>query len=304
MQDRIPVVMIAGDGRSGSTVLGRLLGQIDGWFFVGETWGLRHAGIEGQHLCGCGEKLPACPVWGPVIQEVFEGRGDIDPALLFDMSTVPLKNRHLILRDEAAVRAAIDGHPEWMESLRRTITALARISGARVIVDSSKHASYIRFLAATGLVDLHIVHLVRDGRAVTWSWAHRIREDYLAPRTPLRAALDWSRINLAVERQWGFRGPASLFVRYEDFVAEPAAVLSRIAAWAGEADPDLPFLDGNMADLAPHHAFFANPGRHRMGPTPLRADDEWRRKMSWRERRMVEALTWPFLLRYGYPLFA
>jgi hypothetical protein len=36
------------------------------------------------------------------------------------------------------------------------------------------------------------------------------------------------------------------------------------------------------------------------GEVKLRLDDEWRRKMPPASRMIVSAMTWPFLLRYGY----
>jgi hypothetical protein len=45
---------------------------------------------------------------------------------------------------------------------------------------------------------------------------------------------------------------------------------------------------------------FGNPVRFRDGPVTLRLDDQWRREMSWRDRAVVNALTGPLRLGYGY----
>jgi hypothetical protein len=38
----------------------------------------------------------------------------------------------------------------------------------------------------------------------------------------------------------------------------------------------------------------------RSGPVELRYDGEWAARQSRRDRRVVTALTWPLLARYGY----
>lgn len=47
--------------------------------------------------------------------------------------------------------------------------AIRRVTGARVVVDSSKNASYARILADTPGIRLRILHLVRDSRGVAYS---------------------------------------------------------------------------------------------------------------------------------------
>jgi hypothetical protein len=64
------VLFIIGMGRSGSTVLEMLLGNIPGYFSVGETrffWEY----VQHEHdLCGCGQQFHACEYWGPNIKAI------------------------------------------------------------------------------------------------------------------------------------------------------------------------------------------------------------------------------------------
>src|SRR4028119_1802817 len=55
--------------------------------------------------------------------------------------------------------------------LERLYRAIQRVSGAGVIVDSSKRFSYAVLLSLLPFGDLRVVHLVRDSRAVAYSWA-------------------------------------------------------------------------------------------------------------------------------------
>jgi len=48
------IILIAGHSRSGSTLLDRLLGEMDGFVTVGELRCLWIRGLREDQLCGCG----------------------------------------------------------------------------------------------------------------------------------------------------------------------------------------------------------------------------------------------------------
>src|SRR5579872_5725970 len=64
----LTVIYIAGDGRSGSTLLDRLIGACDGAFSCGELANLLNAVQSGEELCACGERAPACRFWAEVMR--------------------------------------------------------------------------------------------------------------------------------------------------------------------------------------------------------------------------------------------
>src|SRR5207247_10956416 len=92
-----------------------------------------------------------------------------------------------------------------------------------------------------------------------------------------------------------------LRIRYEDFVADPRGVLTRILDLAQvEGSPDLSFIGDGEVTLSPNHTVDCNPVRFSTGTLRLRVDDEWRRKMSRGHRLLVTTLTSPMLRSYGY----
>ena len=67
-----PVVLyIAGPGRSGSTLLDLVLGQVDGVVSIGELRNLWYAGFHGAWPCGCGKPVTECPFWSAVLARAF-----------------------------------------------------------------------------------------------------------------------------------------------------------------------------------------------------------------------------------------
>ena len=56
----VRVLFIGGLGRSGSTLLDRMLGQLDGVWSVGELVHIWQRGLQENNLCGCGRRFRDC----------------------------------------------------------------------------------------------------------------------------------------------------------------------------------------------------------------------------------------------------
>ena len=98
------------------------------------------------------------------------------------------------------------------------------------------------------------------------------------------------------------RSVPNLRVRYESFVRDPRAVLTAIADHMGVAlAPDaLSFVTAEKIELGVDHTAAGNPMRFKTGTLPLRVDEAWREHLAPRDRRVVTAIAWPLLRRYGY----
>ena len=67
------VLYIGGMGRSGSTLLAYLLGQLQGYVVAGELKFIWQNGIRDNELCGCGAPFRECAFWqgvGEVVSAV------------------------------------------------------------------------------------------------------------------------------------------------------------------------------------------------------------------------------------------
>src|SRR5262249_24091058 len=152
-------------------------------------------------------------------------------------------------------------------------------------------------------LDLRVIHVIRDSRAVAYSWTKRVsRPDstsaatYMTTYSPARAAGHWNVQNQALQLL-ARTGTPTLRGRYEDLVSAPAATLSRIAAFAGlpAGASELSFLGsdqgGRWADLRAAHTASGNPMRFLTGRIAIRGDERWRAAMPPSQRRTVTALT-------------
>lgn len=307
------VIYIAGTGRSGSTLLASLLGEVDGVFSAGEVRYLWQRGLAESRLCGCGVPVRECPIWSRVLAESGHldspepGRGVV--SLL--KRTGRIRNLPAILAgslrpelDPARSKSAAPGRA----ALGDVYAAIAHVTGCRVIVDSSKLPAYANVLSATPGVDLRVVHLIRDPRGAAHSWASRKPLPDGAARThmeqigPVKSAVLWDVWNLAGGLLFG--GPPDRYVRirYEDFMVDPQASLRLILAMVGKEDAPMPFVAGDQAVMTPNHSVAGNPDRLKNGVIRIRQDDRWRTSMARRDQRLVGMLTLPLLLHYGYTL--
>jgi hypothetical protein len=252
--------------------------------------------------------VPDCPVWGAVLAEAFGGADQVDAERLATATSRRLRPGSvpgLLLGRRGRREGVRDG---YQAALSRLYQAVARQTGCRVIVDSSKSPVYARLVAAIPGVEVAVVHLVRDPRATAWSFLRKKRlpdfgDDRLMQRQhPLVSARRWSLWQATTELLWRRRDRRYLRLRYEDFIGDPQAAILRIAALADEAPAALPFSGPATVRLAATHSVSGNPNRFGTGEVELRADEEWRRGMRGLDRGMVTALTWPLLLRYRYPL--
>jgi sulfotransferase family protein len=307
----VTVLYIGGLGRSGSTLVERLAGQLPGACAVGEIVHLWQRGITEGERCGCGAAFGQCPFWQRAGKTAFGGWHELDVGRFAALRAQVDRNRFI---PRLAARPAWVGPDpalaEYLSYYARLYAAVAEVSGAGLVIDSSKHPSLAHCLRWAPGVDLRVVHLVRDSRAVAYSWGRQVRrpdtdrESYMTRYSPAVAAVQWNGQNAAFYLLARLGCPV-MRLKYEDFVAAPRAALDRIAAFAGlPAGSGFAFLGtgagGWSAELELGHSVSGNPMRFATGKVAISRDERWRADMPAGQRRAVTALTLPLLAGYGY----
>lgn len=311
MSDRIKVVFIAGSGRSGSTLLGNLLGQIDGWADVGELHHIWDRELIEKQVCGCGQQIRDCTFWNPIIHDLSEKSGAVDPSRMIQLRETLFRSRHLLLpaflQFGGRNREALE---EYLSGLRQLYRSIRDVSGATVIVDSSKIPMQAYCLGLIDDIELHILHLVRDPRAVAYSWSVRKKKQLDALGQPqtleiklLKTTLIWTAWNYIIGKKTRTTASSYQLVRYEDFVRNPDDTIRRIRDTVGDHDAALPSIVEESVELVPTHTFSGNPGRFKTGPTAIHEDDEWRRRLPVWTKILVSCLSLKGLIDYGYEFF-
>lgn len=318
------LIYIIGSGRSGSTLVADALGATDCARHIGESRGIfDFRDEEGVLRCGCGAEFAECPFWGPVLRRAWSD----------DPSTV-LMNRSLEGRAPKSWQIALFNlgktlglslrHPAG-QSVRESSALLASAIGAinyahpdvRVIVESSKSGPIGWLLREHLNLPLLLVHVVRDPRAVVFSWTRRpiplfdtsSRRLVLGKRTVLDAILYWIRSN-AGSLLASLYGIPYIRVRYEDFARRPLETIRQIAEKARQSGIPCSIGDATAQSLSSRRILLSD--RHLIGGNPkvrkerlsldVSMDTDWAHQMPASAFLVTTVVLLPALLLLGYPL--
>ncbi len=300
----IDVIYVAGVGRSGSTVLDRVLGTLDGVVSFNEIYRFFLEGHVENALCACGERFSTCDFWTKVFARTV---GDETQARhLMDLQRRIDHSRHFLRllrrRHSGKFATEVAEYRAWLGQLYFT---LAELAGTRILVDSSKVPTRALLLAGIPGIRVHVIHLVRDVRAVVHAWQKEKFNPACGRALPTystaRTVSYWCARNV-LAGLLGSRMPCTR-LRYEDFTRSPRQTLREVV---NVIEPlrgkELPFLDDDRIELHSLHTIGGNPDRFTSGATRIRADARWMEALPAGSRRLATAIATPLLLRYGYPL--
>jgi hypothetical protein len=209
------VIYVMGAGRSGSTLLGVVLGNCENVFDAGEleTW-LRRSAIPNF---GDTERVR---FWDRV-------RGEVDGAGLFgDRAWLCLEHSLALfrVRDWRARRRLRERYLRVAEDLYR---AIARAAGSTHVVDTSHYPLRARELQKLAGIDLYLLYLVRNPQDVVESFN---RQD-VDQRWKSPAATNlylWLTHILSVTVFLRHRRDRRLLLSYEDFITDPESTLRSV----------------------------------------------------------------------------
>jgi len=307
MSQRLKVVYISGAGRSGTTLIDNVLGQVPRIFSAGEMRFIWDRNVRDDRICGCGESFSRCPVWSQIMAHAFGAHPpDGSMVVRWRESAVRLRSAPFASSSCLARRTRARS-ANFLTTLERLYHATAEVTGSRVVVDSSKYPDYGYLLSLIDSLDVRVVHVIRDPRAV----AHSLTRSKMERRTqqtvqamdrvsPYRSAVDWALWAVLAEHYGRQARPSALRLRYEDFVARPTESIERIARHADIGLPALDFIHEGWVRMGANHTVGGNPGRHTTGRVTLTLDEDWRARMRPLHRRVVTTATTPWRLAYGY----
>jgi hypothetical protein len=260
------LIYIGGYGRSGSTLLERLLTADANVVACGEV-GRHLQRLKSAKTCSCGRRMKLCPVWSPF-------------------------------------RHKRDSLKDW-DHRRLALAMLNHLSpNFSVMVDSSKTAwgsALMPFRSRRDLGDdFLLVHLVRDPRGVCWSTIRTLRRRKKGGRELgrcLRTIFGWMFANLACEAFGLIHPNHYLWLRYEDMVGAPQNVLAPVFGKVALKPSSLE----SLAKYDNRHQLHGNRMRFKaVSLADLKEDIAWKSKMPLAYRRLTLLLSWPLNARYGY----
>jgi hypothetical protein len=326
-QTGIDYVYILGASHSGSTLLAMLLNAHPDVTTVGETAPGRMGDVD-TYRCSCGKRIKECRFWKRITVRMRSrhpgfslddfGTRFAYPANHVIDRLVRCEHRGALL--ERLRDATLRLCPCWRASQREIMTRchdLARAvlaeSGGRVLVDSSKLAHRLKFLLRSCELNIKVIHLVRDGRAVALTY---MRQDEFAdsnepglrrggrgmaaqatadPLPMARAAHEWRRCLEAAEHVLaGLDRSRWIRVHYEELCSDLQGTLRRIHDFLG-------------TDHARAAACFRDAESHVIGngmrldtTRAVVLDERWKSVLKADELQVFDRIAGRMNNRYGY----
>lgn len=306
-ESKIKIVFIGGAGRSGTTLLDRILGQVNGFFSLGEVYHIWERSFVENQLCGCGKPFKECEFWQAVAEEAFGGFDQVDAQQILKLQRSVARIRYTpqLLFPKLRSQRFSSLLEQYIEILGRLYEAIAKISGCEVLIDSSKAPPHAFVLSQIPNIDLSVIHLVRDPRAVVYSWQRKKRrpeiywkEEYMPRPSILKAIAEWTLSNWLIDLLQNKVSSYTL-VRYEALAERPKTVVGKILERSDINFSDLNFfIDDHRLKLKTDHTVSGNPIRFKQGEIEIRPDREWIEKMSSSKKWLVGTLTYPLFIRY------
>lgn len=319
------LVYLLAASHSGSTLTAMLLGAHPRVCTVGELkW--TSMGDVHQYRCSCGDLIMQCGFWRDISAGMAE-RGfqfDISDARN-DVRSIATDYERKLLRPlhrgpvlEALRDTLLALSPGWSTRLRQhqlrsraLIDTVLQRAGKDVIVDSSKIGLRLKYLLRVPDLDVRVIRVVRDGRAVALTYTDPANfADAVNPAlkgggsgasrdhqrlSMERAAREWRRSNEEMDAVLKQVDPSRwTVVRYEELCADPRATLRRLHAFIG-VDPDLGTLDFRSTE---HHV--VGNGMRLDTATEVRLDDRWRTALGSNELQTFASVAGPLNQRLGY----
>lgn len=223
------IIYIGGYGRSGSTLLDIILGDIIP--NTGELASLPSLSLEDKVHCTCGNSFNECAVWSKVLQNYQAN----DLRRLYKLFKSRCRFTSLFL-------TFIIGNDKKTEQARNAFRSfydkIFSAYNTNSIVESSKTTAYCHarpvYLKLVCGYNVKLIHLVRDPRDVYKSRKKcknvlNIKEPTTISFVWIRTVLSWFISNLAALQGKIFLGTDNyLLIRYEDLVADPEARIREI----------------------------------------------------------------------------
>jgi hypothetical protein len=298
---KVKLVFIVGSARSGSTILDNTLAQIKGFSTVGEVSFVWGRGVRKNRFCGCGRRFNKCKFWRRVFRKAY-GKVEKPESKVMEeiLKTISRYKIPIILKKKTPKIA-------WAISyLDRLYSSISEVENCDVIIDSSKWPSHGVLLSQLPSIELYVINIVRDPRAVAYSWLRKKKYEpfnksnlYIKRQNVLKGTFEWIVWNAVCELLKGKMGNNYLFLRYEDFVEDPFDSVKKILKLVGEESKGVP-LKNRTVNLGKNHSISGNPVRFKRGEVEIKLDDEWKYKLKKIDKFIVTVFTLPFIYYYGY----
>jgi hypothetical protein len=309
------LLYIGSTGYSGSTLLESILGTNSAFVNVGEicklaTW----------TLCTCDLHTHECSFWQEVLKRLRERTSNPQTELKewhiqrgrAPKGVLPFNLHDLFIiaggPSSVGLASLLSGEVrEFHQACKRALElyeVIAEVSGAQVVIDSSKDPVLLKHFYATDPARYKMIHLVRDPKATCYSFFKNFARDgvtYPSEKTGRAPTLEetarfWVNRNKKLEASyWTVPAHQRLLLKYEDLCLKPTETARVLSDFIGR-EISIP----EEIALKEQHAISGNPMRLSQNVIKVKLNEDWDSKMTRDELAMIRQVTSKLAQRYGY----
>lgn len=280
----LKVIFIAGTGRCGSTLLDSTLASIPGVFSAGEFRFLWKRGILENRLCGTGEPFAKNETWNRIVEKLY-GAEKHSKSLYFERMEADLRIRRMMgLKTPSKQNQLRQDVQAYANELKKCLHTTADEFNTNIIIDSSKKPMHGFALSQIDDIDLRIIHLIRDRKAVVHSWNtskyDKSKGGMMNTQSVKKASIEWVLINRWIERYLDTGKHPYMKIFYSEFTKNPSLVLGNILRFIGEDHENNIIDENNSFKPVPSPTISGNPMRFTKGKIIIKEDKRWLSDMS------------------------
>lgn len=285
--NNINLIYIAGYGRSGSTLMDRILNTSNDIIGTGELVHINNT-VHDEYLsqCGCQTPQTKCDFWGSIIKELKSW-----------LKENKLKSKENDFKKLEGIRGLLsksepgifDLYNRYHELLFQKI-ADKSAPKIKYIADSSKTAwhCYKRpQLLSNVFKNIIIIHLVRDGRATAWSNIKNMRGkdsrgNFLKRKYIfIKTIISWNFAN-RYKKQYKY-----YYINYDVFCMDPEKIAHKLGEFLEVHDIDLKKINQK------NHLYTGNASRFKQ-IDGIKPDTSWKNEITLGEHVIYYLLGFPF----------
>ncbi len=300
MHNKIPLIYILGSGRSGSTLLGLMLGKNPGYFNIGEAQNLPWELKKENKLCGCGISLNKCPFWKNIIAELDFENQDVPINYFREKPGAGKVLRWKYLKDiifgkvsEKHKKKILKYGTNNYQYFSKVRNRAKELSGSDInrIIDVSKHSYRLFFLKQSDLFDIKVIHLIKNPCSFVYSSAVKNTQftKIVEYKQVFKMSLRWLVENYIMLKllENHFKKEDYIFITYKQLSTDPDTTIEAISNTLGEN------IEKNIKKFRNYENHIMSAGQMAYEDKGLHYDDKWANSMNKLYKLTTKAITWP-----------
>jgi hypothetical protein len=232
------LIYILSPSYSGSTLLTILMAQHNNVATIGELKATAMGDIS-KYVCSCGALINECEFWKKLKSNIASSGGELD---LADYGTHFLDDNYLTGKVlHAQVRGKVfetirDLFIRFVPRINRTfhriieknrlmVEEICKLQECDLFLDDSKDPNRLIYFIESGLWDVNVIRMHRDGRAQCNSFKRRSPEGVGYKES----AVEWKKTIKQMDRACSYLSAEKVHtIRYEDLCADPNKAMEAI----------------------------------------------------------------------------